>query len=196
MVALPGRAALTGATKRMRSRSPDKAIRRYPGKLLVITVKPAFSIWPASPVALRLPGLQGECNRVARIRRYAAIRDSFPGSAALTGATGRVRSRSPDKAVRRYPGQLPPVALRLPGLRGKCDRVARIRRYAAIRDSFPGRAALTGATKRMRSRSPDKAVRRYPGKLPPVALRLPGLQGECNRVARIRRYAAIRESPW
>ncbi|HGY1288321.1 TPA: hypothetical protein ACNUZJ_003060 [Raoultella ornithinolytica] len=98
-----------------------------------------------------------------------------------------MRSRSPDKAVRRYPGQLPPVALRLPRLQTECDRVTRIRRYAAIRDSFPGRAALSAATKRMRSRSPDKAVRRYPGQLPPVALRLPGLQSECDRVTRIRR---------
>ncbi|HIF5761298.1 TPA: hypothetical protein ACX3MK_004034 [Raoultella ornithinolytica] len=92
----------------MRSRSPDKAVtplsgtaspvalrlpglrsvrdrvarirrlRRYPGKLLVITVKPAFSIWPASP-----------------------------GRAALTGATERMRSRSPDKAVAPLSGKAP-----------------------------------------------------------------------------------------
>ncbi len=60
--------------------------------------------------------------------------------------------------------------------------------------TVPGRAALTEATERMQSRSPDKAVRRYPGPLPPVALRLPRLRSECNRVARIRRYAAIRDN--
>ncbi len=128
----------------MRSRSPDKAVRRYPGQ--------------PPPVALRLPRLQSECDRVARIRR-----------------------------LRCYPGPLSPVALRLARLRSECVRVARIRRYAAIRDRFPDRAALTAATKRMRSRSPDKAVRRYPGPLPPVALRLPRLQSVCDRVARIRR---------
>ncbi|WP_165905624.1 hypothetical protein [Raoultella sp. BIGb0138] len=56
-----------------------------------------------------------------------------------------MRSRSPDKAVRRYPGPLSPVALRLPRLQSECDRVARIRRYAAIRDRFPrSRCAYRG----------------------------------------------------
>ncbi|NWK87296.1 hypothetical protein FE241_08265 [Raoultella terrigena] len=77
-MALPGRAALTGATKRMQSRSPDKACAPLSGKLSVITVKPAFSIWPASP-----------------------------GRAALTGATKRMRSRSPDKALAPLSGTAP-----------------------------------------------------------------------------------------
>ncbi|HIG8798839.1 TPA: hypothetical protein ACYEQ4_005216, partial [Raoultella terrigena] len=55
-----------------------RRLRRYPGKPLVITVKPAFSIWPASH-----------------------------GRATLAGATKRMRSRSPDKALAPLSGKAP-----------------------------------------------------------------------------------------
>ncbi len=111
---VPGRAALTGATGRVRSRSPDKASAPLSGKLSVITFKPVFSIWPASPGRVALTGATGRMRSrgpdkaftplsgklsVITFKAVFSIWPASPDRAALTGATKRMRPRSPDKAV-------------------------------------------------------------------------------------------------
>ena len=87
-----------------------------------------------------------------------------PGRAALTGATGRKRRTCSPKRPRSrcaYRGygtktphlfsETPPVALRLPGLRGE--------NAAPVLQNAPGRATLTGATGRKRRTCSPKRSR-------------------------------------
>ncbi len=123
-------------------------------------------------MALRLPGLQpvhtvartrdlprrpgasprwryayrgdSRCHTVAGQGIYPAARESLPGGATLTGATAGAH-RSPGKGFTPPPGNLSPVALRLPG-RQPVHTVARTRDLPRC----PGRNRFVGQVRRSR----------------------------------------------